>query len=688
MDKYHNAFDVYTDQDAGGNHFYPSGWMGATETVSYDGNWTKDYHDGTSCIKITFTADGDNWAGIYWQDPENNWGTHTTGGYDLSGATKITFWAKGEKGGEKIEFFAGGITGDNPDSLEKTYAGTSTITTLSNSWKECTIDLASKDLSHIIGGFGWTANSDNNPNGATFYLDDIQYNKSRLDELRFLVSYETLSFTDPDRYIKNACYIYDNALALITFLARGTSKDLERAKILADAFVYALKHDRSYKDKGERRLRNAYMSGDLKDNSSGNTRLPGWWNPEKGENGEREEDMYDVSTHTGNMAWVMIALLSYYEQKGGSDYLDAAKELGEWIYSKTYDERGAGGFNGGYEGWEKTDTNPAGPTQVQWKSTEHNIDVYVAFRRLYDRTEGDSKWDVRAKHAKTFVEAMWKKGHFLPGTLDDGSTDNDDYDQQPEDVNTWGLMALENADTYKAGITWVENNCFVEADGFKGFDFNTDKDHVWFEGTAHMVLAYQMLGNTTSASTYLSELQKAQTQASNNNGKGIVAASHDGLTTGFDLLTAGNEKKPWLYYSRLHVGATSWFIFAENEYNPYWGTFTTTPVPTPVPSPSPVVCDVETISVSPSMLTIKTKKSGKVAVTVTGEDGCKVEGETVTATINAAGKSSILVSPSIAVTDASGQATFTITATKKTGNARVTFQASSMKKSITVKVRK
>ena len=51
--------------------------------------------------------------------PENNWGTHTTGGYDLSGATKITFWAKGEKGGEQIEFFAGGITGDNPDSLEK-----------------------------------------------------------------------------------------------------------------------------------------------------------------------------------------------------------------------------------------------------------------------------------------------------------------------------------------------------------------------------------------------------------------------------------------------------------------------------------------------------------------------------------------------------------------------------------------
>ena len=65
--------------------------------------------------------------------------------------------------------------------------------------------------------------------------------------------------------------------------------------------------------------------------------------------------------------------------------------------------------------------------------------------------------------------------------------------QQPEDEHV-GASALENASKYKAGITWVEENCFVEADGFKGFDFNTDKDHVWFEGTAYMVLAYQVLG--------------------------------------------------------------------------------------------------------------------------------------------------------------------------------------------------
>ncbi|OAD18901.1 hypothetical protein THIOM_005489 [Candidatus Thiomargarita nelsonii] len=62
---------------------------------------------------------------------------------------------------------------------------------------------------------------------------------------------------------------------------------------------------------------------------------------------------------------------------------------------------------------------------------------------------------------------------------------------------------------------------------------------------------------------YLSELRKAQVSASNNNGKCIIAASHDGVSTGFD----------WEYFSRLHVGATAWFLFAEMGYNPYWNSF-------------------------------------------------------------------------------------------------------------------
>jgi hypothetical protein len=545
MDRFHNSFDVYTNQDEGGNHFHPSGFMGDSSAIAINTNFTSNCHAGTSCIQITFTGREDNWAGIYWQEPENNWGTVPNAGYNLTGATQLTFWARGRNGGERVEFFIGGITGPYSDSLLKTSTG---YLTLSTSWQMYTIDLASKDLSNVIGGFGWITNSSNNPSGATFYLDDIRYNKSRPDDLRFLASYETLAFITPDTVIRNTCYVYDNSLALLSFLARGNDEDLRRAKILADSFVYAAHNDRYYTDG---RLRNAYMSGDLSDHLTGKVRLPGWSDPL---DAQWREDTGQVSSYTGNLAWAMIALLSYYNKMGGSQYLDAAQMIGEWIEEKTKDTRNdgcPGGYTGGYEGSEPN------PGKITWKSTEHNIDVYVAFMLLYELTS-DSKWKDGAIHAKNFVDAMWDSTdqHFWTGTKNDGCTI--DTGNIPVDIQAWPLLALGS---YNSALIGAEKCCYAEADGFKGFDFNNDLDGIWFEGTGQMALAYEINREVSKSNSYLAELTKAQVSATNANGKGIVAASHDGVTTGFG----------WQYFSRLHVGTTAWYIFAELGYNPFWG---------------------------------------------------------------------------------------------------------------------
>ncbi len=87
-------------------------------------------------------------------------------------------------------------------------------------------------------------------------------------------------------------------------------------------------------------------------------------------------------------------------------------------------------------------------------------------------------------------------------------------------------------------------------------------------------------------------------------------------------------------------------------------------------------------------MTLKKKKSATVTVTVTGEDGCAVDSATVAVTINAAGKKRISISPTSDSADGNGQATFWITAKVKTGYARVTFKAGSVKKSMTVRVRR
>ena len=105
------------------------------------------------------------------------------------------------------------------------------------------------------------------------------------------------------------------------------------------------------------------------------------------------------------------------------------------------------------------------------------------------------------------------------------------------------------------------------------------------------------------------------------------------------------------------------------------------------PTPTPTLCEATIISADPELLGLAKKNSGEVTVTVTGADGCAVEGEMVTATTNMAGNKRISISPSSGETDENGQAIFTITA-KKTGNARVTFSAGDLRESILVKVTK
>lgn len=165
---------VYADRGSIGNHYIPSGWMGDWGDIKYDGASTEDPYLGDSCIKIIYTGQatqGARWAGIYWQQPANNWGT-TDAGYDLSKATKLTFWARGAKGQERIEEFkGGGIMGEFSDSDSSSIGPV----ILNKEWTQYTIDLKGKDMSYIIGGFCWATNVDVNPEGATFYLDEIKY---------------------------------------------------------------------------------------------------------------------------------------------------------------------------------------------------------------------------------------------------------------------------------------------------------------------------------------------------------------------------------------------------------------------------------------------------------------------------------------------------------------------------------
>ena len=170
-----HPFIVYRDKTSP-NRYIPSGYMPTGECIKMDDAWTQECEEGKTCVKVIYdvacSAKSRRWAGVYWLNPADNWGDRK-GGYNLTGAQKLVFWAKGEKGDEQVEFKTGGI-GVNREFPDSDTAAIGPVI-LSKNWREYAIDLRDKDLSAISGGFAWVASVDANAESCVFYLDDIHF---------------------------------------------------------------------------------------------------------------------------------------------------------------------------------------------------------------------------------------------------------------------------------------------------------------------------------------------------------------------------------------------------------------------------------------------------------------------------------------------------------------------------------
>lgn len=322
---------------------------------------------------------------------------------------------------------------------------------------------------------------------------------------------------------------YDDALVIDAYLAEGLPAGRARAEVIGHGLLYVQAHDPAH----DGRLRAAYAPSPLLG--------PG--------------DVYatDAATPTGNMAWAGQALVQLYAATGSAAYLDGAEAIGNWVQAHCYDTRGPGGYTGG---------ETADGQKIEWKSTEHNIDLYVLFT-LLARETGARVWSARAAWARRFIAAMWdgRQDHFYVGTTADGVTPN--TAQLPEDVNTWSFLALRDP-AYAASVTWVLRNLGVSAGGFSGVSYcAADRSGVWFEGTAHLADALEFRGEPGDgvlAARYLTDIYDAQARGPNGDGLGIIAASKDGLSD-----CAGGS-----YYASLHTGTTAWYILAAKKVDPFF----------------------------------------------------------------------------------------------------------------------
>jgi hypothetical protein len=160
-------FAIYTEDGAPQN-FVPAGWMGDTQSIKMNPGETTQPHSGKTCLKVEFTG-SKGWGGVTWQNPPGDWGDRP-GGYDFTGAKKITFWARGENGGEVVNFEFGTIA--KSKNFGDTAKGAVPKIALTKEWKRYEIPV-SGDLTRIKTPFVWNLASPGKP--VTFYLDDVQW---------------------------------------------------------------------------------------------------------------------------------------------------------------------------------------------------------------------------------------------------------------------------------------------------------------------------------------------------------------------------------------------------------------------------------------------------------------------------------------------------------------------------------
>ena len=370
----------------------------------------------------------------------------------------------------------------------------------------------------------------------------------------------------------STAFVYDNALLVLAYLARARTSDIQRAKVIGDALLYAQQND----SVSDGRFRQAYFAGAPDSHEIFVTRgLP-----------------FFQGSAVGDVAWPGIALAQLYARTGLRAYLEGAVRAASFIETTARDKVNVppGGY---YFGNGQTN-----------KSTEHNIDVYALFTMLAKLT-GNGSWLDGAQHAKAFVEAMFDSpsGHFWTGTSDPTHIF---YNNSPEDVQSWSYLAFQDQN-FAASIDWVKTNLATTDTSFafnngwgsngglrlrvSGVTFaslsklgtvlgdNTvDADAVWLEGTGHLIAALlsrrlpakddipSFHGDVSLAGSLIEHGQVAQNSLGSGqtvNGQPLVVGQ--GLTASTSVLNTGFG---FNYFPYFHIGATSWYLTGVQAVNP------------------------------------------------------------------------------------------------------------------------
>jgi hypothetical protein len=129
------------------------------------------------CVTITYKPGPKGFAGIFWQYPHNNWGDFR-GHRIAQGATRITFAARGGRGGTVINVGAG-IAGANM-AYKDSFKLEEVQVPLQEQWTKHEVPFRGANYGGqggVLGAFTFSLPAADNDETTVFYLDDIRWDR-------------------------------------------------------------------------------------------------------------------------------------------------------------------------------------------------------------------------------------------------------------------------------------------------------------------------------------------------------------------------------------------------------------------------------------------------------------------------------------------------------------------------------
>jgi len=363
--------------------------------------------------------------------------------------------------------------------------------------------------------------------------------------LEWIITHQTkrtgliVSF-EGDKDLKDIGFTYDQALAVQAFLISGYN---EKASAILDFY------------KNEAAMSNGlfYNAYDVKSSSA-----------------------REYIVHSGPNIWIGISVCQYTNQTGDNSYISLAEDIaGRMIELQR----------------SSSDGSIKGGPEVEWVSTEHNLDAYALFNMLFHLTSEARYKTAAATSLNWLKDAGYNRpeGRFMRGRGDATIA---------TDTFSWAIASLgpevlfANKMSPDAVMEFAETECRVEVKFYRpenkqvevaGFDFakaqNVGRGGVIStEWTGQMIVAFDIMADyyqkkdnqikekiyRSKARYYLAELGKMVISSPSPTGQGegcLPYASMDNVDTGHGWRVAKGRRTG-------SVAATIYYIFAYKSYNP------------------------------------------------------------------------------------------------------------------------